>query len=167
MWGMQLIGTYYLPLVLPVLVGMALLIRRARRRIDRSLTTQQARANRTLLVSAIGLWVGTVGTAVVTVTMIADAFDGVVFRDDPFGLPLRLPMIDSFYPNHPSPLVLLTMLAVTALGLLIGGYGLRRGAALSVHAGRTYLVRVLIPVRAIMIGAVLFTVIWGLGTALD
>jgi hypothetical protein len=117
-------------------------------------------------VSAVGLWVGTVGTAVVTFAMIAEAFNGLCFRDDPFGLGLRLPMIDSFYPNDPPPFVLLPMLAVTALGLLVGGYGLRRGAAVSEGACRTYLVRTLVPVRGIMIGTVVFTVMWGLAAAL-
>jgi len=167
MWGLQLVAMYYLPLAMPVLVGIVWLVRRAREQSGPSPAIGRLRASPVLVASAFGLWAGAVGTAATALAMIALAFHGIRVVDRPFNLPVRLPLIDSFYPSHPSPLVLLAMLLIAVVGLALGATALRQGGVLPEGAARAYLIRVLVPVRTIMIATVVVAVLWGLAAALD
>lgn len=165
--AIALVAVFYLPFIVPLTAGVVLLVRRARAYSDTSAATTSLGADRVLLASAFGLWVGAVAIAALTFAIVADAFQGIHLQHGAFGLPVTLPVIDSYYPHRPSPAILLVAFAFTAAGLVCGFLGLRRTALPSGQVVHAYLIRTLLPVRAIMIATALFTVVWGLIAGLD
>lgn len=167
MWGIRLVVGLYLPIVMPVLVGIVLMMRRARRSAPPSSPIGQLRGSRALLASAMALWAGSAAVSALTLAMIADAFLSIRLVDRPFGLPLTLPVISSFYPHDPDPLALMAAVAVGLAGLAIGAFALRRGQAPPEGAVGAYLRWVLEPTGAIIVATVLFAIVWGLFAVLD
>lgn len=167
MWGMELVVKLYFPLVLPVLGGIFFLARHARRCAPSSSPTGRLRASRALLASAIALWAGCVAISALTVAMIADAFLSIRLVDRPFGIPITIPVISSFYPHDPHPVTLVPAVAVALAGLAIGAFALREGQVPAENAVGPYVQRVLKPTGAITLGTLLFTVVWGLVAGLD
>lgn len=138
--ALRFIAASYLPLAVPLLLGLLLLAGAARRMTAAASPAARAQPNGTLRTSGRLLWVGAVAAGVVTVLAIAMNLETGYFYTP---IPLALPLF-----------------VLVLLGELRGVSGLWRAPAGSSGTVDPYLRRVLIPLIVVMAAQIILVMAW-------